>query len=568
MTAESEAPASRIGERLTLAGVGLGIALLAFARFRAVNPVVLPFLQQAADPGLYRLDHAITHSVVPASSPVFALLARLQLDITGPGFIAPAYLVVAAVSGLAVWRILRERFGVRDLGLRAGLLFALALADFKFIGENKSGWLIEHNFSLTGVAIALRLWVLAFLLEGRPVAMSALLIPMNILSFKVGWPVTGFAILTLLMLKSRSPLAWGLIALSLVSPVLSALQAPGLAPGEAGPLFAALSAAWPAEDNPFGGFWVQAPLFLGGMAFSAWWLRGQPRDLAAPVGMILLASLAIWLIGGLYLQFGGRLLPLPMAVLLSPARALELAGLLMYLILLLWVARTPVLEGAERALLVLSLLVLRVTLDGRWVMLAAIIALAAFALIVLRRLTVQAGLPIFRPLSKIALPAALAVMALACGLYFALNLSGRRTTYHHDPALGFYDAAVTPGTLAMLRTIAREPGDRRILFVGRAGDWMVMKWNVLAHKSGIDGDPYYMPTLATLREQQRQTAVAGAVVNGFKQGRLDASLAQRLGDLDASIVIPADAASAVAGWRKVHDYGDWAEYAPPAAIRP
>lgn len=557
-------PATPIRTVLTLAGLGIGILLLAYARFNAMDGVVLPFLQMDAHPGLYRLDHALTHSMVPASSIVFALLARWHADLTTPLFILPTYLLVTAVAGLGVWRLLGRGFGVDDPLLRAGLLFALALADFKFIGLNKSGWLNEHNFSLTFLACALRFWFLAFLLEGRLVAMAALLIPINILSFKVGWPASGMALLMLLIMRSRSPAAWGLLVASLVVPAWAALHAPHLAPGEAAPMFAALKTIYPAEDNPFGGPAAQFILFPAAMMFSLWALRWLPRDLAGRVSVVLLGSLAIWLVGGLYLTLGGRFLPLPMAVLLSPARGLELGCFVMYLLILLWIARAPELGAVERALLALAMMMLKVTPDGKWIKLPLLIALAALVVFALRKLAERGGLRFFRRFEAITLSCALAVMAPLIGVFFALNLSGLRTAYRYDPVIGFYDAAIPPPAHAMLDAIAHQPGDRRILFVWQHKDWAVVPWNPLARKSGINGDPYYMPNLADLREQRRESALADAVVDGVKHGRIDAGTTAGLASLNTTLAVQAHAASAAPGWRKVADYGGWVELAPPS----
>ena len=172
--------------------------------------------------------------MVPDSTPLFAALAAWRVDLTGPGFILPAYLLVNLLAGAGIWRLLGAGLGLPGGLPRAALLFALAFADFKLVGFNKSSWLGEHNFSFTFVAVALRIWVLAALFEARYARAAALVVLVNLLSFKVGWPLVGFLALLALPQGLGGWRVWLLLALSLVWPGLAALHSAHLAPGEAG----------------------------------------------------------------------------------------------------------------------------------------------------------------------------------------------------------------------------------------------------------------------------------------------------------------------------------------------
>ena len=556
------APLAPLAAGLLSAGMGL----LLWARFNAVNGVILPFLQRAVDPGLYRLDPYIAHSIVPNSTPLFDLLALWRLDLTQPAFLVPTYLLVSAASAVAVWRMLRGSFGVDDRLLALALLFALAFADFKLIGFNKSSWMLEHNFSFTFLAAALRFWFLAFLLERRLVAMAALLVPINLLSFKVGWPLVGFAGLALIGLRCWSPVAWGLVALSLVVPGWAALHG-GVALDSAASahVFAVISHLHASEDNPFAGPRLQTPIFLAGMAFAAWRLRSLPRELVIPIGAVLAGSLLVWLIGGIYLSWGGAIHPLPIAVMLSPARAMELAAFLAYLLLLLWISQTPALGGVDRALFALSAMLLKITDDGKWIKLALVLAVLGLAWMALRRLLGGRNPAALRWADRLPLPLFLAGVAVPIGLFFALNLSGQRTAYRLDPVLGFRDSAIPADALPMLRQMARDKGDRRILFVSPRNGWKIAEWNDYARKSGFEADPYYLPSPAEIDRQTQANAHADAVVAGLRAGRVAPAEAAYLAGQGVSLVVPAGARGALPGWSTAHDFGGWVELTPPAA---
>jgi|GEM_PF-3456917 len=561
-------PPERGGQRiLILTLLALGIALLVVARFNAISGVVLPFLQQAADPTLYALDFGIRHSVVPDSSPFFTVLAALRLDLTHPVFVIASYLIVTLLAGYGVVRIIRRLAPDADRTLIAALLFALIFADAKLIDFNKSSWISEHNFSFTFIAAALRFWFVYYALDRRYVAMAALLIPINMLSFKVGWPLLGFAGLILLHARVRSPWPWLAIAASLVVPAIAALRTQGgIDSGDTAAMFALFNALHAGEDNPFAGPWFQAPLFLGGSAIG-WWLAGRLDGAAsAAIRAILFGSLIVYVVGGLYLSFGGAVVPLPLAVLLSPARALETASFVIYLLVLLWIARTSRLQGVERPGAMLAAILLKVAPDGKWVVLSLAVAIGVVALAMLRRLAIRRGIRWPGIAARIGLPLGIALVAPLLGAFFALNLSGQRGAYRYDPSLGFYDAATPANALPMLRSIAREPDDRRLLFVWeRNGTLVEAPWSTAVRKSGIDGDLYYLGSPATIARQARVNRDHADLLAGLNAGAVDPGLAARVAALCVTLVMPRDASPAVGDWRVVREHGAWVELVPPVA---
>ena len=562
-------PQIRLGRRWRQGSIGLlvaGLALLLYARFNAVNAVIMPFLQRAVHPELYGLDSYITHSVVPRSTFAFEWLAWFHLDLTQPGFLVPTYGLVTAMCAAALWRILGKSFAVNDPLIRVALMFALAFADFKLIGFNKSSWMLEHNFSFTFLAAALRFWFLAFLLEQRVVAMTALLIPINILSVKVGWPLVGFAALAMIGLRCWSPWAWGLLAISLILPGWAAVQdATHLDPAGNAYVFAAINQFHAAEDNPFAGPAWQTPIFLVGIAFGLWRLRGLSARLIVPIGAVLIGSLLVWAIGGIYLTWGWQIRPIPLAILLSPARAMELAALLIYLLVLLWILERPRLGGVDRALFILSVLLLKITDDAKWIKLAIALAVLGLLWAGLRRLLAQRGIALPRWLDALPAPVILAGLAVPIGLFFALNLAGQRTSYRLDPVLGFRDAAIPADALPMLRQIATERGDRRILFVTRGKDWQIAEWNMLVRKSGLVNDPYYLALPAEIERQQMANQNGDLIVAGLRQGLVNPEAARYMLQQDVSLIAPLTAQAALPGWEVLHEYGVWRELRPPQA---
>lgn len=561
-----------IGDRDTIGTVlkllvwgllSIGALLLLYARFNNVNGVVLPFLQRAPNPSLYAGDLYVTHSIVPNSTLLFGLVDGLGLDLTRPWFVIAAYLLTTALAGWAVWRTLDEVFEVRDRLSRAVLLFAMIFADFKLLEYHKSSWMVEHNFSFTFIATALRCWFVFFALSGSTVWMTAILIPINLLTFKVGWPLTGFALLLLLWQRERSLLPWALLLASLVPPVLAALSASGgLQSSEAKAMFDLLNSLHAQEDNPFAGAIAGLLLFVGGTAF-AWFQAGHMAPaLRDRVRVILAASFAIFVVGGLYLTLGGPLLPLPVVVLLSPARALETATYLIYFVALVWILRTTSLDAVEKTVLMLAAITLKVTPDGKWILLPLALTIVA---LVLRASRLYLGDWTSRliPARLNDLALAIALLAPLIGVFFAFNLSGQRTTYAYDPVLGFHDSAIPRDALPMLREIAEAPADRRILFVQRSGDkWAPAKWNLVVRKSGVDGDPYYLPTIALADAQTKLDALGGQVAGEAAAGGITPATREALRASRTSLALPKAAANLVPDWTTLRDYGAWVEVGP------
>ena len=564
MTA-NETAAGRIRNRLAIALLAIGMALLLFARFNSINGVIHPYLQRAVDPDLYALDVFINKAVIKNSSILFDLLDYLVIDLTNPVFIIASYVVISGLAGAAILLLLKNVFSVQDLPLRLALLFALIFADAKLVILNKAGWILEHNFSLSFVACALRLWFLYFALSRNFLAMAIVLIPINLIAIKVGWPLVGFAVLLLVQARHRSLLTWAMLVLSLVVPAVTALQTQvALAPEERAAIFDIIKLSHPHEDNPFAGPLLQYPLYLGGTAL-AWFLAGriEPK-VAAPIRAILLASLLIFVLGGIYLEYLSAIFPVPMAVLLSPARALELAGFVIYLLLLLWTARTPLLAGIERGVAMLALILLKLTPDYKWVVLALALALAAIALRILRGAWEKRGKTWPLDIRGMSLPLGLGLLAPLIGIFFAFNLSGLRTVYRYDSLLGFYDAATPADAMPMLRAVAAEKADRRIIFVWQAKGLSKGPWSLQVRKSGISGDPYYLARLNDIREQAIANAVEDKLFEGLRRGHVSAEVARALAAYRVTLIIPAGLASAVAGWRTARAYGPWLEMAPPS----
>lgn len=543
--------------------LAVGTMLLLYARFNNVNGVVEPFLQRSAEPSLYAGDLYVTHSIVPRSTLLFGWAEAFRFDLTQPAFVIAAYLLTTAVAGWAVWRTLGIVFDIRDLALRAVLLFAMIFADFKLLEFHKSSWMVEHNFSFTFIATAFRCWFVFFALSGRNIAMCAVLLPINILTFKIGWPLTGFAVLLLLWQRERSLAAWALLLLSLVPPLLAALAAPGLSqPSEARALFDILIGLHTAEDAPFAGAKIGLPLFVAGTALACAAAFRMTPALRDRICVILFASLAIFLLGGLYLSLGGPILPLPVVVLLSPARALETATYLIYMIALVWIVRTTALDNFEKAILLLAAMTLKITPDGKWVALPLALAIFVVALRI-SRIFFGAWIDRLLPvrLNDVALP--IALLAPLLGAFFAFNVSGQRTTYAYDPVLGFHDSSIPADALTMLRDIAESPADRRILFMQRRGSgWAPAKWNQIVRKSGVDADPYYLPTLDLMNQQARLDALGDQAAAEIAGGAIGPATRQALRTSRTTLVVPKQAAAAAPGWTQRRDHGAWVELEP------
>lgn len=538
----------------------LGTSFIAYARFNGVNYVILPFLQRAIDPSLYSLDYYITHAIVPKSTPLFAAIGFLHLDITTPWLVVSFYVACVFGSGLAFWRIFNEVFQIQDKTMRVALMFATTFADAKLTDFGKSGWILDHNFSFTFLAAAIRCWFLFFALTGRLGWMCATLIPINLLTFKVGWLPTTFAVALLFTQRGRWQY-WALILLSMVMPIWSALSSHiQLDPGEARAMFSALIAEHGAEDNPFGGPTGSAFLYLLGTVFVWFRLVDFPSDVAGRLLILVALSFAVFLFGGVYLSWGYQVWAWPVAVLLSPSRALEMASLVIYVVALIWIIRTPLLCLPERTALFVAALTLKVTDEGTWILIPVTLAAAAVGCAALR-LFLTREIPA-QPTDK-SLKAFMVVVAVLAPVFGGLFLSGfvgHRVIYNYDSRLGFYNAALPGDTAAMLKAVASEPGDRRIVFVQREGEsWAPVLWNNLVRKSSLLGDIYYMPRLDQMKELQRQNELAIRIATAVKTGVLDETDRDQLRKLGASIIVPASAAQSLSGFHTRRSYGSWVE---------
>lgn len=543
----------------------LAIGMMLAARFQNVNPVVLPFLQRAADPSLYAQDVYVSAAIVARSSPIFFLLEVLRFDMTAPVAVIATYLAAASVAGWGIWRILTRPLGVTRPLLALMLLFLAIFADFKLVEFNKGGWIFEHNLSLTMLAAAGRVWFLYALLTWRPVLMAAVLIPINLFAFKVGWPLVLIAGALLLWKRERSPLPWGLFAVAMIAPVWAALtQSARLPIEEARAVLDVLKSAYASEDDPFAVSWMSKALFATALGFL--WFRGPSYGAAVGFGLraIVIVSAAIFLGGGLYFALSQWLPPVPAIVLLSPARALETAGLAAYLLALVEVVRAPALKTPEKVPLLLSLTVLKVTPDLTWVVLATLLALAAGAVWLARR-GLEARWPLVARLADgLSLSGLIGLAAPLMASIFLFNLAGARTVQTYDSGLGFRDAAIPHGAADMLQTIREEGRDRRLIFLQAGSEgWRAQRWNALARTSGLGGDPYYLPRYALMERQTRRNDLIETLAQEAGTGRLSSETAAQLSACHVNVVAPRAEGAAFAGWTVVGRYGDWVELAPP-----
>lgn len=546
-----------------LAATVLALVLAVMERMQFVHDSIWPFLQKAQNPGLYSLSHGISHSVVPNASPVFGWLSNWQVDLATPWFTVPAYFLTTALAGYLTWCLLRDVAKVDNRAERLAILFALGFAEAKFVEFAHAGWITQHNFTFTMIAGALRVGFLYGLLTGRFRMAVALLIGINLLTFKVGWPLLGFLVLVVLVERRRDPLVWLGLAVSMISPLMSAIQTQvPLAPGEALAVFQDLRGQHGAEDNPFANVLPAIGLFFVAMGMG-WVLAGQMLDKlgAQRVRIIILATLGVFVAGGSYIQFNGFGFPVAAAVLLSPARAVEAAALLVYLLMLVWVVRHPSLLNVEKAALFAALLVLKVQPGGK-LMVAALGLAAAVALgwVIRHRLGVVQRIMGLGNAIPLALLLALPCLAVA-GTLYASPTGGLRV--RHDPELGLVPAATPRDALPMLRAIRSEPGDRLIVFDRGDNDANLgTNWNYMARKSGLYYDLYYLRRSADIAEQKRRDAIARSVLGGLASGAVSPAGAQGLRELGATVVVRREKLVALSGWKTVNDYGAWIEVRP------
>ena len=406
-----------------------------------------------------------------------------------------------------------------------------------------------------------------FCLRGARSWSAALLIPINVFSFKVGWPVTGFIILALLGWRNFSLVAWGLVAASRWRPAGRRFIPSVLAPEDTAFMFSTLNSLNPIEDNPFAGPPPQIVLFVGGLAFAFWRLTQAPRRLVTPIGSVLAGSAVICVAGGLYLTLGGPLVRVPVAVLLSPARAMELASLLIYLLVVLWIARTPILGGVDRTVLMLAVMMLRgysgwpLDFLARGPRPSRVCACRRPCAVrgAARRPSRLRRRPFRSDFSEFALGRGADRLVLRHERVGTANSLSARSGYWIS------DSRLSGDTVSMLKSIAVQPEDRRILFVVPQGDWTSVGWNTLVRKSGIRGDLYYLPAPNEVRAQAAKNATAGRIVDGLRSGQVGPADAAAFACLQATLVVPSAALAALPGWELAKDFGAWKELRPPVA---
>ncbi len=545
------------------ASIAAALLILAFARFNDVAGVIKPFLQRAADGSLYSLDLGIANSIVPKSSPIFTVLSALRLDLTHPAFLVGAYLACSVLAGVAVWRIVSRVFGVEDPWLQPFLLLAAAFAEQKLFPWHKADWLSAYNFSFTAVATALRFWFLYFALTGRHAAMCATLIPINFLTFKVGWLPTLVAAAAMIAARVSSKAAWAALAVSL-APVayVQLFQPVSVAPEDARALFDAIGAAFGKEDNPFQAPVIGVALFLLGCA--ALWTGdiGAPRPAAKPfVRPAILISLATLVGGGFYLTIGYKVFAVPAIAWLSPMRALELASFLIYLSVAVKVLTTEKLGDPEKALIFLALVLYRTNGGG-----LTVIALAALALILIaaliyaaRRYSARAARLLAAPFFDLRL---LAILMLPLIVFQGVRMAEGWNRWTYRPALGFVSRNAPLGMLAAIR---ERPQDARYLFLAREGQAWVGKpeWNAAVRKSSLSGDAYYLTRASDIERQGQLDGFVSGVTGALDRGRdLSAGQRAKAKEFGVAAVVPASLRDRFPGWTEASQADGWLELKP------
>lgn len=548
---------------LGFAAIIIAMLVAAVDRLQFVHNSILPFLQRAGDPGLYGLSYGINRSVVPTATPVFSWLSAVRLDLATPAFTVPLYVLGTAFGGLMTWKLLRDIAGVKDPLVCLAVVFATGFAMEKFLQFSLAGWISQHNFTFTFLASALRLLFLYALLQRRFRLAAAMLLPICLLTFKIGWPLFGFLSLVMLIERRLDPVAWGLIALALVNPAMTALNGHVLAPQhEAAALFEALRAKHTSEDNPFAGPIYSYPVFAAAMLMG-WYLAGKLLEgpQARIVRIIIGATVGVLVVTGIYIQGNGLGHPIAAVILLSPARASEAAVYLCYMLLLVWIVRTPWFTHIEKAGLLLAAIVMKVQ-PGGMLMAGALAIMAAVALASFVRHRLPALDNLARRFDAVPLGAWLALPCLAVA---AMLLKDPSRTMHvaYDRELGLYDYRTPPSALPMLRAIKAEPGDRLIQFVREDDPYdLGTKWNYLTRKSPLEYDYYYLSTLPEVRQQMQLSAIARRASEEALSSRVSEQTHADFARLGASLVIHRKYLGNVPGWSVVRQYGEWLELRP------
>lgn len=548
--------------------LSVSIAVMLIARLKHVTPTVLPFLQQAADSSIYAADFYINAAIVGSSSPIFPLLEFLSFDITHAAATVPLYILCSVFAGWAVYLILTGPLRVESRIQALALLFLAIFADEKFLEYDYASWICEHNFSFTMFGRMCRIWLVYWALTGRSSLMAAMLIPINIITFKVGWPLVLIVAVLMLWRRERSPWPWVLLLVSIVVPVWSAVSGRvDLTTNEARYVLETLRAAYPIEDDPTAVSGASLLLFTAGTGF-LWWRAGTyERGVRDALRCIVAVSLAIFFGGGAYLALSAFLPPIPAIVLLSPVRAMETVSFAVYLVALVEITRARSLKATEKVPLLLALALLKVTAALTWVALAGALALLA-GLVWVVRTRADGRWPLVGRLSAgLSTPLLIGIAAPVLASALMFDVMGVRNGYVYQQGLGFRDATIPADAAQMLLTIRRENEDRRRVFVRPVGDrWEAAEWNAYARSSGIAGDPYYLPHPGLIERQQRMNALIDRLASELGAGRVSAILAAGMAECHAFVVAPNDAAEKLPGWTVVRAYGAWTEFRPPAAI--
>lgn len=549
------------------------IVLLLIARFTAVDPVVLPFIQKAADPALYLHDLSIQHSVVAHSSVLLDWARITHIDLSAPAWVVFDYLIFTFISGRAVWLILKDIFKIEDRLTLLLLLTLLVFADAKLFALNKSSWISEHMFSFAAVAISLRFWALYFLVRGNFLACGLIVVAIMAVSVKVGWFIWLAAALVMLIERQLRPLPWGLMFAALLWPgwVFLTSYAGAQPPGTVRALFDILRSLHPLEDNPFRAALPSWFLLCLSLPYVWWRLdRCFARPEAARIRAIILLSVAVFLVGGLYLTVGYRIIPIPMAILLSPMRAMEVYSFLAYAIAIVSVLSAKSLDGITKTGLLVALCLLKVTFGHQiWVFAAMGAALMAYVchLAAMRWRTLSR---LSQRVSILECSLAMSMFCFLSGIVFADNLTHLRTQYADRRGFGFVPSDIDPGMWRFLLAHHNVVAARPVAIITRYRGEVAVEpqWNLYSKLSGVYADPYYLPNLALVEEQQRRNATVDSIAACIEQSRaISESLRRQMIGYRAAVLVPGSLSWAFPGWT-IGSRGDgWVELLPDQGAR-
>jgi hypothetical protein len=141
-----------------------------------------------------------------------------------------------------------------------------------------------------------------------------------------------------------------------------------------------------------------------------------------------------------------------------------------------------------------------------------------------------------------------------------------RSVQAYDSGLGFRDNTISPEAADMLQMVRAETQDRRLVFLQFNGqDWSIVRWNALARKSGLGGDPYYLPRHALMERQARQNDLIRSLSVEVGAGQVSPETAAQLSACHANVIAPRSAQAALGEWFVARRYGDWVELTPPKA---